>query len=68
MSGHATESQHDLNFCESAVMLATDSAAKLLCGLRGGTVVVFDVTTSGLGTSLCLWASMVDCSKIARRP
>ncbi|KAF8544951.1 mono-functional DNA-alkylating methyl methanesulfonate N-term-domain-containing protein, partial [Trichophaea hybrida] len=52
MSDHATESQHDLNFCESAVMLYTDSAAKLLCGLRGGTVVVFNLIAPELDLKL----------------
>jgi hypothetical protein len=40
-------SQHDLTFCESAVMLSTDTAAKLLCGLRGGMVVIFDAAIVG---------------------
>jgi hypothetical protein len=44
---HVPASQNDLTCCESAVMLSTCTAAKLLCGLRGGTVVVFDVTTVG---------------------
>jgi hypothetical protein len=45
-------SQDDLWFCESAVVLSTDTAAKLLCGLRGGTVLVFDMTISWPG-KLC---------------
>ena len=46
--GHAAAYPHDdLAFCESAVMLSNDAGAKLLCGLRGGTVVVFDATTLG---------------------
>lgn len=45
-------SQDDLWFCESAVVLSTDTAAKLLCGLRGGTVLVFDMTISWPGLQL----------------
>ncbi|KAA8910552.1 mono-functional DNA-alkylating methyl methanesulfonate N-term-domain-containing protein [Sphaerosporella brunnea] len=52
MLNHVPASQPGLTFCESAVMLSTDTASKLFCGLRGGTVVIFDVTT--VGTSLQL--------------
>ncbi|KAI5781468.1 mono-functional DNA-alkylating methyl methanesulfonate N-term-domain-containing protein [Geopyxis carbonaria] len=39
--------ERDLCVCESAVVMETpDGAAKLLCGLRGGTVLVFDIITS----------------------
>jgi len=38
---------HDLGLCESTVLISTNTAAKLLCGLRGGSVVVFDFVVSG---------------------
>lgn len=38
-----------LSVCESAVIIAAGGEAKLLCGLRGGTVLVFDVNTSENG-------------------
>jgi hypothetical protein len=51
---HVPASQNDLTCCESVVMLSTDTAAKLLCGLRGGTVIIFDVTTVGSRDALQL--------------
>lgn len=37
------DSQPDLFICESATLLTTNTASKLLCGLRGGTVIVLDM-------------------------
>lgn len=37
------EGQLDLFICESAALLTANNASKLLCGLRGGTVIAFDV-------------------------
>lgn len=37
------DGQLDLFICESAALLTTNAALKLLCGLRGGTVIVLDL-------------------------
>lgn len=37
------DGQLDLFICESAALLTTDTSSKLLCGLRGGTVIVMDI-------------------------
>lgn len=37
------DGQLDLFICESAALLTTNTASKLLCGLRGGTVIILDV-------------------------
>lgn len=37
------DGQLDLFICESAALLTTNAASKLLCGLRGGTVIVLDL-------------------------
>lgn len=44
-SPDAAMSSAELYVCQSAVLLANDINTKLLCGLRGGMVVIFEVTS-----------------------
>ena len=62
----AVKDLHDLGLCESAVLISTNTAAKLLCGLRCGTVVVFDFTISGsckFGGCVSFWGPSIDILK-----
>lgn len=46
---HCDSSENGIHFCESAIIISSDKASKLLCGLRGGSVVDFSLDSAGPG-------------------
>lgn len=66
-AGHTSQDgEVVLAVCESVVIISSGDFAKLLCGLRGGTVVVFDVTTSETSIEL-KWSRVIEFGPIPVR-